>query len=70
MANSDSIVMVKTVAGLGSWASRAAVSGCSKARSNSAIGPPNRTNVTNRPTAMKATSLTIDSVAIARINPS
>ena len=37
---------------------------------NSATGPPNIQKVTKMPTARKATSLTIDSVAIASISPS
>ena len=43
-------------------------SGVFIARSISSEGP-NIQNVTNRPAAMKATSLTIDSVATASINP-
>ena len=54
----------------GSRVSTAAVSGCSSARANSATGPSNIQNVTNMPTARNATSLTIDSVAIASIRPS
>ena len=47
-----------------------AVCGFSRPRLNSASGPSNITKVTNTPTARKATSLTIDSVAIASISPS
>ena len=37
---------------------------------NRSKGPSNNTKVTNTPTAMKATSLIIDSLAIASIRPS
>ena len=43
-------------------------SGVFIARSNSSIGP-NIQKVTKAPAAMKATSLTMDSVATASINP-
>jgi hypothetical protein len=46
------------------------VSGRSRARANSDSGPSNIQNVTNTPTPTNATSLTIDSVAIASISPS
>ena len=70
MAKKDSIVIATIVPSIGSRVSTAAVFGCSNARANSATGPSNIQNVTNTPTATKATSLTIDSVAIASIKPS
>ena len=70
IANSDSNVIAKSVLGTGSRESTAAVFGRSRACANSESGPSNIQNVTNTPTPTKATSLTIDSVAIASINPS
>ncbi len=70
MANSDSTVVAKKLVAGGRRVSTAAVCGCSKAAENSASGPGNITKVTKMPTARKATSLTIDSVAIASISPS
>ena len=64
------MVIVASVANTGSRLSTAAVLGCSQARANSENGPSNIQNVTNIPTLTKATSLTIDSVAIASIRPS
>ena len=69
MANNDSSVIASTVPSTGSRLSTAAVSGRSNAWAKSAAGPSNIQNVTNTPTATKATSLTMDSVAIASISP-
>ena len=62
--------MVRIMPGSPPCNSTAAVSGRSKARATNVAGPPNTAKVTKAPTAMKATSLTIDSVAIASIRPS
>ena len=70
MANSDSTVIAKKLVSGGTRVSTAAVLAWSSARANSASGPWNITKVTKIPTARNATSLTIDSVAIASINPS
>ena len=69
MANSESIVIATSVPVAGSPVSTLAVAGSLNARANSAAGPSNIQNVTKMPTATKATSLTIDSVAIASISP-
>ena len=50
-------------------ASTAAAAGFSCALATRSHGPSNITKVTNTPTVTNATSLTIDSVAIARISP-
>ena len=68
--DSDSSVMAMSVLHTGSRVSTAAVRGCLHRLANSATGPSNIQKVTNTPTATKATSLTIDSVAIASIRPS
>ena len=70
IATNDKSVVTTSVSNGASCANRLAVTGCCRAASNSALGPPNIQNVTKMPTARKANSLTIDSVAIASINPS
>ncbi len=70
MANSDSTVMATNAISGGTCVSGAAVRGCAKACANRSNGPGNSTKVTKTPTARNATSLTIDSVAIASIRPS
>ena len=70
MAKRESSVIAANVLPTGSGDSTAAVSGRSSACVNSATGPSNIQNVTNAPTPRKATSLTIDSAAMASINPS
>ena len=54
----------------GARVSTAAVCGCCSARANSVSGSWNMTKVTKMPTARKAMSLIVDSVAIASIKPS
>ena len=70
MAMNDSSVVARNVSSGGLRLKIAAVGGCACAISSSAPGPPNIQKVTKMPTARKANSLTIDSVAIASINPS
>ncbi len=70
IATNDSNVVATSVS-KGGWRMKiAAVAGCCRAASSNAPGPPNIQNVTKMPTARKANSLTMDSVAIASINPS
>ena len=70
IATNDSSVVANKVSKGGCRMKMPAVCGLCRAASNSAPGPPNIQNVTKMPTARKANSLTIDSVAIASINPS
>ena len=70
IAKNASVVMARKPASGGACVSTAAVRGCARARANSSSGPGNMTKVTKMPTARNATSLTIDSVAIANIRPS
>ena len=70
IATNDNSVIAMRVASGGSRVRMAAVAGRSIACENSAVGPSNIQNVTNTPTARKATSLTINSAAIASISPS
>ena len=70
MANNDKTVVAKKAVNGGTRVSTATVCGCASAPENNATGPRNMTKVTKMPTARKATSLMIDSVAIASINPS
>ena len=67
--NDSNVVAIKTSKG-GSRVKMLAVCVLCRAASNSAPGPPNIQKVTKMPTARKAKSLTIDSVAIASIRPS
>ena len=62
--------MARNAVAEGACVSTAAVWGRCSAAWNSATGPGNMTKVTKMPTARKATSLIIDSVAIASISPS
>ena len=70
IATNDNSVVAMSVPKGGSRAKIEATLGCWRAASSSAFGPPNIQNVTKMPTARKANSLTIDSVAIASIRPS
>ena len=70
IATNDSSVVANSVSKGGCRVNMPAVCGLWRAASNSAPGPPNIQKVTKMPTARKANSLTIDSVAIASINPS
>ena len=70
MATNDSSVIATIVSSAGSRVRTAAACGVCSAWLNSAIGPSNIQNVTKIPTARKQNSLTIDSAAIASINPS
>ena len=70
IATNDSSVVASKVPNGGSRMKMPAVLECCAAASNSAPGPPNIQNVTKMPTARKANSLTIDSVATASIKPS
>ena len=70
MATNDNSVVANSVSNGGCRVNRPAVCWPWRAASNSAPGPPNIQNVTKMPTARKANSLMIDSVAIASINPS
>src|SRR5438067_10859264 len=68
IAQNDNSVMVRKLPIEGVYAMARAASGVFMARSISS-GGENIQNVTNTPTARNATSLTMDSVAIASIRP-
>ena len=70
MATVERSVITISVLHTGSRVSTAAVRVVSIALVNSATGPSNMKKVTNTPTVTNATSLTSDSVAIARMSPS
>ena len=70
MATNESKVIATQVETVGAVVSTLAVSGRAIASRNSPHGPSNITKVTNTPTATKAISLMINSVAIASIKPS
>ena len=70
IAINDNSVLASSVSNGGCLRKMPAVCGLCTAAANSAAGPPNIQKVTKMPTARKANSLTIDSVAIASIKPS
>ncbi len=70
MAKNDSAVIAANGANCGALVSMAAICGLCIARASRSDGPWNITKVTKMPTAVKARSLTINSVAIASISPS
>ena len=70
IATNDSSVVAISVSKGGSRMNSPAVWLCWRAAVSNPAGPSNIQNVTKMPTARKANSLTIDSVAIASISPS